>query len=409
MKQLVFLAIFASAVFGADQMDDSKPATSNVMGSQYPRVHADLRASFKLQAPDAQKVQLNVGGAKYDMKKGEDSNWTATSVPLVPGFHYYALIVDGVAINDPGSETFYGVSRQYSGIEIPEAGSDYYQPQDVPHGYIREHVYYSKITGAWRRCFVYVPAGYDKNIKMRYPVLYLQHGGGEDERGWPIQGRVNFIMDNLLAAKKAKPMLIVMDRGYAQKPGEPLPVRPPTAPAAAATSPLTGGNGAVASGATAAPRPAGFLTSTTFEEVVVNELIPNIDANFRTLTDRDHRAMAGLSMGGMQTFQITMKHLDKFSYIGGFSGAGGGMGGPFDAKTAWNGVLNDSAAFNKKVKLVWLGIGTKEPERMHASVQTFHEALDKAGIKHTYWESPGTAHEWQTWRRSLNLFAPLLF
>lgn len=152
------------------------------------------------------------------------------------------------------------------------------------------------------------------------------------------------------------------------------------------------------------------MISTTFEEVVVNDLIPNIDSTFRTLADRGHRAMAGLSMGGMQTFQITMKHLlDKFSYIEGFSGAGGGMGGTFDAKTAWNGILADSAAFNKKVNLVWLGIGTAEPERMHTSVKNFHDALENAGIKHTYWESPGTAHEWQTWRRSLNVFAPLLF
>ena len=393
--------LLTPAAIAGEVMDESKPASSNVLNSQWPRIHPDSRASFRLQAPDAQKVVLNAGGKKYDMKKSDDGFWTATSEPLVPGFHYYSLIVDGVAINDPGSETYYGVSRQYSGIEVPEAGSDYYNPKDVPHGYVREHVYYSKITGVWRRCFVYMPPGYDTNIKQRYPVLYLQHGGGEDERGWPVQGRVNFIMDNLLAANKAKPMLIVMDRGYALKPGE-APPRPPTVPAA---PPAAG-----APAAAAPARPPGFMTSTTFEEVVIQELIPNIDSSFRTLTDRDHRAMAGLSMGGMQTFQITMKHLDKFSYIGGFSGAGGGMGGgTFDPKTAWGGVMADSAAFNKKVNLIWLGIGMVEPERMYSSVKNFHTGLDQAGIKHMYWESPGTAHEWQTWRRSLNVFAPLLF
>ena len=404
MKRLLpIAALVCAASWGQQPADDAKPASSNVLGAQYPRIHSDLRASFRLLAPDALKVQVNVGGTRYDMTKDAEGYWTATSKPLVPGFHYYALFIDGVSVNDPGSETFYGVSRQHSGIEVPEAGVDFYLPKSVPKGQIREHGYYSKITEAWRRCFVYLPPGYDNAPKMRYPVLYLQHGGGEDERGWLIQGRVNHVMDNLLAEGKAKPMIIVMDRGYALKPGEPMP-RPPVMNTP--SSPLTGGSGAPAA---APPPPPRMPASTTFEEVVTQELIPEIDKTYRTLTDRDSRAMAGLSMGGAQTFQITMKHLDKFSYIGGFSGAGGMMGGPFDAKTAYNGALADAAAFNKKVKLVWLGIGTAEPERMYKSVKNFHDALEQAGIKHTYWESPGTAHEWQTWRRSLNLFAPLLF
>ena len=405
MKRNLILTLLACLPCLAQTTDSSLPASSNVMGSKYPRIHPDLSASFRLKAPDAQKVAVHVGGADYDMTKDAEGFWTATSKPLVPGFHYYSLIVDGVAINDPGSETFYGVSRQFSGIEIPEEGVDFYAPKNVPHGDVREHWYHSTTTEQWRRCFIYTPPGYDTATKTRYPVLYLQHGGGEDERGWVVQGHVNFIMDNLIAEKKTKPMLIVMDRGYATKPGEPLPQPPSQAPA---TSPLTGGTGAPLA-APAPPRPS-FLTSTTFEEVVVNELIPMIDATYRTIPDRDHRAMAGLSMGGMQTFQITMKHLDKFSYIGGFSGAGGGMGGTaFDSKTAFNGAFSDPAAFNKKVKLVWLGIGTKEPERMYNSVKNFKDSLDKAGIKLVYYESPGTAHEWQTWRREMVQFTPLLF
>lgn len=184
---------------------------------------------------------------------------------------------------------------------------------------------------------------------------------------------------------QAVPMIIVMDKGYAMKPGE----QPPGPPAAG--------------------RPFRFVFK-TFEEVVVNELIPAVDGHFRTLADREHRAMAGLSMGGMQTFQITMAHLNKFAWIGGFSGSGGiGMGAAFDVKTAYNGVLADAAAFNKRVKLVWLGIGTTEPERMYQSVNTFHKAQTEAGIKHVYLESPGTSHEWLTWRRDLHEFAPLLF
>jgi len=404
MKFVLSLAILCGVCLG-QSADDASPATSNVMGAQYPRITSDLRAVFRLRAPDAQKVEVNVGGAKYEMTKDADGFWAATSAPLVPGFHYYAISVDGVSINDPGSETYFGVGREYSGIEVPEKGADFYFPKDVPHGDVREHWYYSKVTGSWRRCYVYTPPGYDNSPKTRYPVLYLQHGAGEDERGWIAQGHANFILDNLIGQGKAKPMIIVMDHGYAFRSGE--TVQQPFASPAPVSSPLTGGTAAPS----AAPRPpSNPFTTATFEEVMVSEVIPMIDATYRTIPDRDHRAMAGLSMGGMQTFQITLHHLDTFSYIGGFSGAGGGFGNtPFDVHTAFNGVLNDSAAFNKRVKLVWLGIGTAEPERMYKSVHSFHEALEKAGIATVYYESPGTAHEWQTWRRDLNEFAPRLF
>jgi enterochelin esterase family protein len=310
----------------------------------------------------------------------------------VPGFHYYWFILDGVNVCDPASETFYGVGRQYSGIEVPEKGVDFYNVKDVPHGEIRERWYFSKTTQAWRRIFVYTPPDYDLDREARYPVLYLQHGGGEDERGWVVQGRVNHIMDNLIAAKQTKPMIIVMERGYARKPGDPeMPMRPP------------------AGGSTnRAPNFSAMFN--TLEQVFINDLIPMIDATYRTKAERENRAMAGLSMGGMQTFNITLNNLDKFAYIGGFSGAGGGFGGgTFDAKTAHNGVMADAEAFNKKVRLVWLGIGTVEPPNMYASVKNYHDALEKAGIKTVYYESPGTAHEWQTWRRDLKEFAPLLF
>jgi enterochelin esterase family protein len=239
--------------------------------------------------------------------------------------------------------------------------------------------------------FIYTPPGYDKNLKTRYPVLYLQHGGGEDETGWVKQGYANFILDNLIAEGKAKPMIIVMSSGNARRAGEPdRPVGPPP-------------------GASAAPRavPSG---PSAFEDDMIKVIIPMIDSNYRTISDRDHRAMAGLSMGGMQTFQVTMNHLNEFSYIGGFSGGGGGFGGgAFDPKTAANGVYADAASFNKKVHLLWIGVGTAEPDRMRSGILAFHEGLVKAGINVIFYESPGTAHEWQTWRRDLSLFAPLLF
>jgi enterochelin esterase-like enzyme len=395
VKQVLLLTVLACAPVWSQAADEGKPASSNVMGAQYPRIHSDLSATFRLKAPEAQKVQVQVGADQkhYDLTKGDDGVWTGSTPPLVPGFHYYYFFVDGVQVNDPASHAFYGTGKDSSGIEVPERGVDFYDIKNVPHGEMRTRWYFSKITESWRRCLVYTPPDYDADARTRYPVLYLQHGSGEDETGWMVQGHVNFILDNLIAAKKAKPFLVVMDRGYASKPGDPPPGARPPAPAAQPG------------------RGPGFMGSSTFEEVVINELIPMIDSTYRTIADREHRAMAGLSMGGGQTFQITLKHLDKFAYIGGFSGAGGGMGGgaPFDAKTAYNGVFNDAAAFNKRVKLVWIGVGTAEPERMAAGIKNFHDALDQAGIKTVYYESPGTAHEWQTWRRDLNEFAPLLF
>jgi enterochelin esterase-like enzyme len=366
---------------------DSIPAPSNIRGAEYPRIHADRRVTFRIKAPDAQKIEFGFFPSKrYPAQKDKDGFWTVTTDPLVPGFHYYRLFIDGVEVNDPASETFYGTGKETSGIEIPEKGVDFYLPKDVPHGEIRERWYHSKTTQQWRRIFVYTPPGYDSNREARYPVLYLQHGGGEDERAWPNQGRVGFILDNLIAERKAKPMIVVMEQGYARRPGEatPSPARP------------------------GAPRDFSRLLA-AFEELMVKDLIPMIDATYRTIPDRENRAMAGLSMGGMQTFQITLKHLDLFVYLGGFSGAGGGFGGaPFDPKTAHNGVMADAGAFNKKVRLLWLGIGTAEG-RMYDSVKNYHEVLEKAGIKHVYYESPGTAHEWLTWRRCLHEFAPLLF
>jgi GH35 family endo-1,4-beta-xylanase/enterochelin esterase-like enzyme len=379
-------AFFAVAKEGS-QAADTIPAPSNVRGAEYPRIHADRRVTFRIKAPDAQKVEFGFFPSKrYPAQKGKDGFWTATTDPLVAGFHYYRVFIDGVQVNDPGSETFYGTGKQTSGIEIPEKGVDYYLPKDVPHGEVRERWYRSKTTKQWRRVFVYTPPGYDTDRDRRYPVLYLQHGGGEDERAWPNQGRVGFILDNLIAERKAKPMIVVMEQGYARKPGEAAP--PARRPGA---------------------RPDFSKLFAAFEEVMVKDLTPMIDATYRTMPDRESRAMAGLSMGGMQTFQITLKHLDLFAYIGGFSGAGGGFGGaPFDPKTAHNGVMADADKFNQKVRLLWLGIGTSEG-RMYQGIKNYHQALEKAGIKHKYYESRGTAHEWLTWRRCLHEFAPLLF
>ncbi len=390
MFRAIAIAAFSCLLCFA-QTDDSKPATSNVRGAQYPRVHSDLRVAFRLKAPDAKVVKLHpagdgLGKADVDMAKGADGLWTVTTGPAVPGFHYYWFLVDGAEVNDPGSETYFGWAKQSSGIEVPEAGVDYYMPKDVPHGDLRAHWYLSKTTGLWRRAYVYTPPDYDRNARVRYPVLYLQHGAGEDERGWGVQGKMNFIMDNLIAAKKAKPMIVVMDCGYANRPGE---------------QPAQGGGGRGASGRGGR---GGQNVVTAFEDVVMNDLIPSIDANYRTLTDREHRAMAGLSMGSGQALQITMRHLDKFSYIGAFSGTIRNV----DPKTTYGGVMADAAAFNRKVHLLFFGLGTAEDALLTATHAT-HDTLEKAEIHSVVYESPGTAHEWLTWRRDLNEFAPKLF
>lgn len=404
-KLVCSAALWGAALFG-QPADESKPATSNVMNAEYPRVFSDGRAAFRLVAPHASKVQLagaGLGAPSFDMTKGENGVWTFTIPPTVPGFHYYWFLVDGLQMNDPSSDTFFGYGRPTSGIEIPKPGEDFYLPKDVPHGQVRMTWYLSKTTGQWRRAMVYTPPGYDTATATRYPVLYLQHGAGEDETGWTKQGHANFIIDNLLAAKKAKPLIVVMDKGYAYRPGEtPTPrggVAPPRGPdpasKGAAPGPARGPGGMGA---------AGVLSPSTFESVIIEDLVPMIDRTFRTLSDREHRAMAGLSMGSMQTMQITLRNLDKFSWIGLFSGAMVTA----DLDSGYNGAFKDAAAFNRRVHLLWMGAGTAE-ERLMQSLQTSDERLTTKGIHHVIYKSDLTAHEWHTWRRHLNDFVPRLF
>jgi enterochelin esterase-like enzyme len=369
---------------------DTVPAPTNVQGAPFPRITGDLRAIFRIKAPDAQKVEFAFFTPKrYPAVKDAAGYWTVTTDPLVPGFHYYRVFIDGAEVNDPSSETFFGTGKDASGIEVPEKEGDYYQIKDVPHGDVRERWYRSETTGSYRRVFVYCPPGYDTNSSARYPVLYLQHGGAEDERGWPNQGKAANILDNLIAEKRAEPMLVVMEKGYASRAGEGITPGGP-------------------------PRPGQPFSLdrmfSAFEDVVTKDLVKFIDSTYRTTADRDHRAIAGLSMGGMQAYTIGLKHTDMFSAIGGFSGGGGGFGGaPFDTKTAFGGAMADTAAFNNKMKVLFLSIGTAEGQGMQDSLRGFHSALDKAGIKTVFYESPGTDHEWLTWRRSLHAFAPLLF
>ena len=395
MKHVGIAILLFAALCCAQESSDFHSAETNVWGAEYPRVEGAGRVQLRVKAPDAAKVRLNFwSGPKLDMEKQTDGFWTITTPALVPGLHYYTFIIDGAEVSDTNSRVFFGGGKYASMVEVPEPGSTYYSIQDVPHGQVREVWYKSKVTDSWRHALVYLPPNYDTETKARYPVLYLQHGAGEDETGWIRQGRANFILDNLIVAGKGKPMIIVMAYGYARRAGQ--------APPDLAGKPF------------GSPEMMKVMQdmAAAFEDDVTQVLIPYIDSTFRTLSDRDHRAMAGLSMGGMQTFRITLNHLELFSYIGGFSGAGG-MLAPgdrkLDPKNDYNGAFADPAAFAKKVHLLWLGVGTQEPERLRTGILRLHTSLQEMKIQHVFYESPGTDHEWQTWRRDLKDFVPRLF
>lgn len=369
-----------SSAQSATVIEDFKPSSVNQLGKEFPQVNSQKRVRASILAPNANSVKLDLGGVKYDMIKNAAGVWTGESAPQDEGFHYYQLDIDGASVPDPGTLYFYGAGRLGSGIEIPASDKDFYAIKEVPHGLVSENIYFSKLTNAWRRCFVYTPPQYTNDTKTRFPVLYLQHGSFEDETGWSSQGKANLILDNLIAAKQAVPMIIVMDNGYAYENQE-------------STSPAKAGQ-----------------PVSLFEEVMMTEIIPMIDAKFRTIADREHRAIAGLSMGANQTMRIAMNHLDKFAYYGGFSGTPNyPSSDEIDPATFLDGKFKDGKAVNKQLKVLWLGLGTKEQKPFPGSVGAFKTMLGKQGIKYVFYESPETAHEWLTWRRSLHQYASLLF
>lgn len=353
--------------------EDAMTAETTIPGNDFPKVDKERRAYFRLNAPLASSVIVDICGKKYDMRRDEKGIWCAVTDPLVVGFHYFFINIGGVNVIDPATETFFGCNREAGGIEIPEgAEGDYYRPQQgIEHGQVRSIYYYANATQEWRHAMVYTPAEYEKG-KKHYPVLYLQHGMGEDETGWSKQGHMQHIMDNLIASKEVVPMIVVMESGDVK-------------------APFRGGDNRQ-----------GFSEyGASFYQVMIQDLIPTIDSKFRTLTDRDHRAMAGLSWGGHQTFDLVLNNMDKFSYMGAFSGAIFGL----DVKTAYNGVFSKPEEFNKKIHYLYLSCGSEENFGTEALVKS----LQNAGIKTDFYVSPGTHHEWLTWRRCFRQFIPHLF
>jgi enterochelin esterase-like enzyme len=359
-------------------INHAQPAPGNIGNAEFPRIEPNLGVTFRLKAPEAKAVLLGGGeglvAEPAPMSRLDDGTWTITTPPAVPGFHYYWFIVDKLRVNDAASYSYFGWGRETSGVEVPEVGVDFYQRKSgVAQGSIRTHWYESTITGKWRRAHVYMPASYDHDPMARYPVLYLLHGAGENERSWTEQGRLQPILDNLIATGKAHPMIVVADSGYAST-----------------ATPVEYNRNA----ATAA-----------FEDVLLCELIPSIDAKFRTKSAAEFRAMAGLSMGGAQTLQIGLKHPESFAWIAAMSAP---PRDKFDVTTAYDGVFRDAALFNSRFRLLWLGAGTAEA-RFHETSLAMYEALDSNGNASHFYSSVGTGHEWQTWRRSLHDLVPRLF
>ena len=358
--------------------EGSYSPVTNINKNSYPRILEDNSVMFRVNAPQANKVQIDLCGVKYDMQKSENGQWSVTTQPQVPGFHYYSLIVDGVSTADPASQTFYGCSRWSSAIEVQEDNMEYIEVQDVPHGEVRTVHYYSKVEEAWRPLMIYTPAGYEDG-KTEYPVVYIQHGGGEDHRGWMEQGRTAQIMDNLIAAGKAVPMIIVSSNSNVQS-----------------------RNGGMGGGYS-------WQGMQTFRSEMIDNIIPFVEQNYRVKKDRKSRAMCGLSMGGGQSFYIGLRDPEVFSNVGVFStGMFGGISGAanFDLEKEVPGMLSDVNNFNKQFDVIFITCGEQDPRIEYN--KNIVKKMQEGGVDVKFNSYPGD-HEWQVWRKSLHEFAQYLF
>ena len=402
LSLMTLSCLTASAQFGAprenpkvpsvvaDVVEDFKPASTNQGGKQYPMVNSQRMVRAQIKAPEATFVGLDIAGKIYIMTKDKNGVWTGTSEPQDEGFHYYQLNIDGASVPDPGSKYYYGASRWGSGIDVPAQDEEFYTVKNVPQGSVNEVYYWSTVTEKMRHGYIYLPAEYYANPTKKFPVLYLQHGMGENETGWSAQGKTGIIMDNLIAEGKAVPFIIYMDNGLdVRRPGDPAPGQGGFGGPRPQGGPRQGG-----------PRRGGFGGFNAFEEVLIKDIIPMVESKYRVIADTEHRAMAGLSMGGMQTHSITLANPTTFAYVGMFSG------GTFNTEE-----LKDAADFKKTNKVLFMSAGGRETGMVEGdrSVIKAAENLKGIGINAHSYVSPETAHEWQTWRRSLYQFAQLIF
>lgn len=373
------LFMFSQLIFKeVDQSSFSKypvagaPAPSNIRNAAYPQITTDSRVIFNIKAPEAKKVQIDLA-KKYDLVKDTAGFWKITTDSISEGFHYYSLLIDGVAVADPASQSFYGMGRMASGIEIPFSGGAYYALRNVPHGDIRIKKYFSRVTNSWRQFYIYTPPAYDSAVTTSFPVLYILHGGGEDETGWATQGKTDLILDNLIAAGKAKPMLIVMMDGNMSSGGI-----------------------------------AGFGEKSLqlFEKELKEAVMPFVEKNYRIAKGNANTALAGLSMGGLQTLYAGIKNTDKFAYLGVFS-SGWWANQPALSNPQYEFMKNNSATINSNLKQFWIAMGGKE-DIAYNNCQIMLAKFKELNIVHTYAEYPG-GHTWPVWRNNLFNFAQLLF
>lgn len=343
---------------------DEKPAV---------RVLENGDVEFNYYAPGAKSVRVEgIGGSmpqKFDLQPAGDGYWHAVVHDIAPGFHYHRYYVDGVQATNIKAPFGYGCFEVINYFEVPNAEDcDFFMLRDVPHGTVRMELFKSSLTGRTRCCYIYTPPGYDENLSRRYPVLYLQHGGGENETGWIWQGKINYIMDNLLAEGKCEEMIIVMNSGYVFKPGA-----------------EQDGSGL------------GW-----FDEMLVKDCIPFIDSRYRTLADRTGRAVAGLSMGGMQSNVTIMKNLDLFANVGIFSGGFTVKGKGFDLTD----LFENPEKCNETFKLLFVSIG--QQEHGYVQLEERMNELRRKGVKNVFYSCPGY-HEWDVWRYSAREFLKLVF
>lgn len=346
------------------------PAETNVRNAKYPQILPNGSAYFRVDAPKVQTLQLDLG-KKYDMVKNANGMWEVTTDSLSEGIHYYSLIVNGMAVADPASEAFYGMGRMASAFEVPFKGDDYYTIKNVPHGDIRVKRYYSGVTNTWRNFYMYTPPGYDQNTNQNYPVFYLLHGGGEDQRGWATQGKTDIILDNLIADKKAVPMIIVMVDGN-------MPVHS-----------------------------FGADVLKLFEQELTQCIVPFVEKNYRVKTGAENRALAGLSMGGIQTLYAGVYNTNLFAYLGVFSSGWIQNMHTDIANNQYAFLRNNADTINANLKQLWISMGGPE-DIAWQNCKTMMAEFDKAKIKYTYSEYPG-GHTWPVWRNNLYNFAQLLF
>ena len=385
MKKIILLALLACTVSAYAQPGGGQqqslpagltPLPSNINKNGYPAVTDDYRVVFRMRAPQAQKVQVDLGRV-YDMTKDADGFWTVTTAPQDPGFHYYSLVLDGISVADPASESYFGMGRMASGVDIPEKGVTFHELRDVPRGTIRSEWYFSKVTNSWRHMNVYTPPGYDTDVNKKYPVMYLWHGGGEDERGWAQQGRTDIILDNLIADGKAVPMIIVIGNGNASS---------------------ARGTGGYANAA-----------MDVFKEELAEVIIPYVENRYRTYTDAKHRAISGLSMGGGQSYYTGLRNPELFSAIGVYNSGLFGMNTDaplYDAESEIPGILTNPKRWNDALDVFYISCGEGDPriEPTRRAVQRFREA----GLDVHFSSFPG-GHEWHPWRKALHEFAQLIF